>query len=325
MKTLHIFVCALLIAGMLVGSALVFTPKKALAQEETYKIAVVVHGSKTDPFWKPVKRGVKDASELYDDLEVTYTDTDVFSIDTFLGNLDTAIASRPDALVCTLTVPEAMDETLRKVIDAEIPVVAINAPDLRSPESERIPVLTYVGEDSYFVGVLAAKETLTRFTPRRAVFCNHQEGAANIKARGQGWADTMTEQGIAAESVVVSADAQQAAEDVATYLKEYPDTDALFMSNIRTTEAVIKRLVADGVDVGNNLKIAQMDISPSILESIQDGMIMFTLDQQPYLQGYLGVVFAYLNLKYGFTPPPAPVSTGPAVVTAADINPAKGY
>ncbi len=52
---------------------------------------------------------------------------------------------------------------------------------------------------------------------------------------------------------------------------------------------------------------------------------MFTLDQQPYLQGYLGVVFAYLNLKYGFTPPPAPVSTGPAVVTAADINPAKGY
>jgi simple sugar transport system substrate-binding protein len=61
-----------------------------------------------------------------------------------------------------------------------------------------------------------------------------------------------------------------------------------------------------------------MDTSAAILDYIQDGTIMFTMDQQPYLQGYLGVVFAYLNVTYGFTPPPAPLSTGPAVVTAAD-------
>jgi simple sugar transport system substrate-binding protein len=146
-----------------------------------------------------------------------------------------------------------------------------------------------------------------------------------MEARGQGWVDTMTEQGITAESVPVSADAAQAADDVALYLKEHPETDVLFISNTAFTEAVIKRLTADGVDVVNSVKIAQMDVSPAILEYIQDGMIMFTMDQQPYLQGYLGVVFAYLNVKFGFTPPPAPLSTGPAVVTEADINPAKGY
>ena len=46
---------------------------------------------------------------------------------------------------------------------------------------------------------------------------------------------------------------------------------------------------------------------------------MFTLDQQQYLQGYLGVEFAYLHAKYGFTPPPAPVSTGPGVITAENV------
>jgi simple sugar transport system substrate-binding protein len=327
MKALKIFLGSLLIIGLVGASVLQFSSGEALAQEKKYKIAVVVHGGEADPFWKPVQRGVKDASELYPDVEVTYTGTTVFSVEEFMNNLETAIASKPDALVCTLAVPEAMDETLRKVIDAGLPVVAINAPDLREPVSERIPVLTYIGEDSYFIGVTAAKETLKRVTPKRAVFCSHHRDAANIDARGRGWVDTMTEQGITAESAPVAepVNAEQAAEDVAAYLKDHPDTDVLFISNTAITEAVIKRLVADGVDVGNSIKIAQMDISAAILEYVQDGMIMFAMDQQPYLQGYMGVVFAYLSVKYGFTPPPAPLSTGPAVVTAADINPAKGY
>ena len=317
---------SLLIVGLVAACVLQFSSGQALAQDKTYKIAVVVHGSKTDPFWKPVQRGVKDATDLYPDVEVTYIDTNVFSVEEFLTNLEAVLASRPDALVCTLTDPEAMDETLRKVIDAGLPVVAINAPDLREPVSERIPVLTYIGEDSYFIGVTAARETLKRITtPKRAVFCNNAQGAANMDARGQGWVDTMTEHGITAESVPVSADAAQAAEDMAAYLKEHPETDVLFISNTAITEAVIKRLVADGIDVGNSIKIAQMDISQAILEYIQNDMVMFSMDQQPYLQGYMGVVFAYLNVKYGLTPPPAPLSTGPAVVTDADINPAKGY
>jgi simple sugar transport system substrate-binding protein len=148
-----------------------------------------------------------------------------------------------------------------------------------------------------------------------------------MNARGQGWVDTLTEQGITAESVPVAepVNAAQAAEDVAVYLKAHPETDVLFISNTAITEAVIERLLADGVDVGNSIKIAQMDVSPAILEYIQDGLVMFTMDQQPYLQGYLGVVTAYLNVKYALTPPPAPLSTGPAVITDADINPAKGY
>jgi simple sugar transport system substrate-binding protein len=310
-----------------VASVLQFSSGQALAQEKNYKIAVVVHGGEADPFWKPVERGVKDASDLYPDLEVTYTGTTVFSVEEFMTNLETAIASKPDALVCTLAIPEVMDETLRKVIDAGLPVVAINAPDLREPASERIPVLTYIGEDSYFIGVTAAQETLKRVTPKRAVFCNHHTEAANMNARGQGWVDTLTEQGITAESFPVAepVNAVQAAEDVAAYLKEHPETDVLFISNTAITEAVIERLLADGVDVGNSIKIAQMDVSPAILEYIQDGLVMFTMDQQPYLQGYLGVVTAYLNVKYALTPPPAPLSTGPAVVTATDINPAKGY
>ena len=43
--------------------------------------------------------------------------------------------------------------------------------------------------------------------------------------------------------------------------------------------------------------------------------MLFTTDQQQYLQGYLSVVHMYLYLKYGFIPPPL-MSTGEAAATA---------
>ena len=290
----------------------------SLAAEKEYKVYVVVHGGIADPFWKVCEKGALDAGELYDDLEVVYTGPAVFKLEEFMAYIESALASELDALVCTLTAPEGMDEILRSEIEQGLPVVAINAPDLRAPE-ESIPVLTYVGEDSYFIGVKAAQETLARFTPERAIFANHHPGAAHIEARGKGYIDTMKENGVTAEAMDITEDAVQGAELVAAYLKTHPETDAIFCSNTMRTETIIPRLEADGIQVGEDVKFAQMDSSSQILEYIQEGKVMFTMDQQQYLQGYLGVVFAYLNAKYGFTPPPAPVSTGPAVISADSI------
>ncbi|HBY56983.1 MAG TPA: sugar ABC transporter substrate-binding protein [Candidatus Atribacteria bacterium] len=291
----------------------------SFAAEKEYTIYVVVHGGIADPFWKVCEKGALDAGALYPDLKVVYTGPTVFKLEEFMSYIESALASKPDALVCTLTAPDAMDESLRAAIAQGLPVVAINAPDLRTPEDARIPVLTYVGEDSYFIGVSAARETLKRFTPKRAIFCNHHPGATHIEARGRGYIDTLKAKGVIAEALDITEDAVKGAEMTAAYLKAHPDTDAIFCSNTLRTETIIPRLEADGIKVGVDVKIAQMDCSPKILEYIQEGKVMFTMDQQQYLQGYLGVVFAYLNAKYGYIPPPAPVSTGPAVITADDI------
>ena len=290
----------------------------SFAAEKEYKIYVVVHGGIADPFCKVCEKGALDAGALYPDLKVTYTGPAEFKLEEFMAFIEAALASNPDALVCTLTAPEAMDESLRAAIAKGLPVVAINAPDARDPEA-RIPVLTYVGEDPYFIGVQAALETLKRFTPKRAIFANHHPGATNIEARGRGYMDTLKAKGVIVEPLDITDDAVKGAEMVAAYLKAHPETDAIFCSNTLRTETIIPRLEADGIKVGVDVKIAQMDCSSKILEYIKEGKIMFTMDQQQYLQGYLGVVFAYLNAKYGYTPPPAPVSTGPAVITADNI------
>ncbi len=234
---------------------------------------MVVHGGIADPFWKVCEKGALDAGDLYDDLEVIYTGPPVFKFEEFMAYIEAALASEPDALVCTLTAPEAMDEPLRAEIAKGLPVVSINAPDLREPEEARIPVLTYVGEDSYFIGVAAAQETLKRFTPERAIYANHHPGATNIEARGKGYMDTMKAKGVMVESLDITEDAVKGAEAVAAYLKAHPETDAIFCGNTMRTETIIPRLEADGIKVGEDVMIAQMDASSKILEYIQEGKV----------------------------------------------------
>jgi len=302
---------SLFLVGCLFG-----TP--AIAKNK-YKITVAVHGSKTDPFWIPVQRGVNDAAAHYPDLEVVYTGTDVYSLDAVLTNLQLALMSKPDALVCSLVAPEFMDDLLRPAIADGLPVIAINSADMR-PKEDQIPILTYIGEDSYQIGITAAEETLKRFTPKRALFVHHHFGAANIEARGQGWVDAMEKNGIPAAQVNATADDMgKSAQIVAAYLLTHPDTDAIFINNIPGAQTTISRLEADRYKAGKDIKFAQMDLDPVLLDYIENDKIMFTMDQQPYLQGYLGVMFAYLHVKYGIIPPPAPLSTGPGIITKEKI------
>ncbi len=287
--------------------------------KDAIKIWVVVHGGIADPFWKVVERGVKDAAANHPDLEVTYTGPASFDFNQFMADIEAAIAAKPDALVCTLTEPDAMDEVLRKAIAEGLPVIGINAPDLREPVESRIPVLTYVGEDSYYIGVVAAQETLKRFKPKRALYVNHHPGAKHIELRGRGFVDTMQKAEVPAEQLDITDDPVKGAEITLAYLTTHPDTEVIFSGNTQRTEAIVARLLDEGIEVGKAVKIAQMDMSDKILEYIEKGIVMFTMDQQQYMQGYLGVELAYLYVKFGLVPPPAPVSTGPSVITAEKI------
>lgn len=306
-----------LISLALIGG--IFTVHGQDIFKDQYQIRVVVHGGIADPFWKVVEKGVKDAAANHEDLKVSYSGPSSYDFTEFISTLESAISANPDALVVTLTQPPAMDDVLRPAIKNGLPVIGINAPDLR-PRDERLPVLTYVGMNSHFIGVKAARESMERIDdPDRGLYVNHHPGARNIEARGKGWVETLEANDIAAGTLNIGVDPAKGAELVVNYLTRHPDTDVIFSGNTQRTEAIIKRLEDEGYDVGNEIKICQMDISPTVLDYIKKGKIMFTLDQQQYMQGYLGVELAYLNAKFGLAPPPAPVSTGPAVITQKDV------
>ncbi|RPI95939.1 MAG: LacI family transcriptional regulator, partial [Chloroflexi bacterium] len=56
-------------------------------------------------------------------------------------------------------------------------------------------------------------------------------------------------------------------------------------------------------------------LSPEVLEAVQAGNMLFAIDQQQYVQGYLPIVYLTLYLENLNTPGSFFIPTGPGFVT----------
>jgi len=67
------------------------------------------------------------------------------------------------------------------------------------------------------------------------------------------------------------------------------------------------------------LKVGTFDLSPGVISAVQSGKILFAIDQQQYLQGYLPVVFGVLFLtNLNTVGNGQPVLTGPGIINKAN-------
>ena len=63
------------------------------------------------------------------------------------------------------------------------------------------------------------------------------------------------------------------------------------------------------------------DLLPRTLELIRDGFLDFTIDQQPYLQGFYTVMQMFVTLASGGLVGPAETNTGLKFVTKESVGP----
>ena len=56
------------------------------------------------------------------------------------------------------------------------------------------------------------------------------------------------------------------------------------------------------------------------IQRIKDGKQMFSIDQQPYLQGFLAVSLLNGFVNYGLDLPTKPVLTGPGIVSKDNVD-----
>ena len=64
--------------------------------------------------------------------------------------------------------------------------------------------------------------------------------------------------------------------------------------------------------------VATIDLSPEVLEAVRDGNMLFAIDQQQYLQGYLPIVMLTLYVENLNTIANDVIMTGPGFVTQKD-------
>ncbi|RLD28290.1 MAG: sugar ABC transporter substrate-binding protein [Bacteroidetes bacterium] len=286
--------------------------------DQRYRFYVVTHGGISDPFWGVVKKGAKEAGDMFD-CDVIYLGPETFSIQKLVDMVETAIAGKPDGLVVTITDIQALDKPLRAAIDAGIPVVAINVPDPRDL-AKRIPYLAYVGADDYSMGTEAAKRMLEEFKfnkPQRGVILVHEVGNAGLEARANGITKIFMDMNIPVDKLAGFSNASENYQVMDAYLIKHPETDMVFTFGPLGADPVLKLI--DDKNLTGKIKLGGIDLSISMIRAIREGNMVFTVEQQQFLQGYLPIGLLVLYNKYGVIPHDD-ILTGPEIVDIKNVD-----
>jgi simple sugar transport system substrate-binding protein len=271
------------------------------------RIVVITHGQSSDAFWSVVANGVRDAAR---DLGVRaeYQAPLRFDMVEMSERISAATAARPAGIVVSIPDPDALAPAIRAAIEAGIPVVSINS---GADAWERLGALAHVGQTEYEAG-FGAGERLAAAGARRALCVNHEVGNAALDQRCDGMRDALARSGGAAEVLAVDlADPADAEQRIRSALASGPEIDAILTLG---PAGAGPALAARGA--GSRVALATFDLTPDVLAAVRDGDILFAVDQQPYLQGYLAIVILVAYLETGAAPGGGDVvRTGPGFVT----------
>lgn len=288
----------------------------ATAQDEL-RFVVISHGQAADPFWSVVQRGTQQAG---DDLGVTveYQAPTTYDMVAMSQLIDAAVASEPDGIVISIPDGPALTPSIQKAIDAGIPVISINSGYETSSE---LGLFTHVGQTEYEAG-LGGGQRFSSEGVTNAICLIHEAGNAGLEERCRGFSDGMAENGGTVEQLVVDLNnPTEAQQRIDAALTANPDINGIMA--LGPVGSTVSIAAVQSAGMTENVKIATFDLSPEVIQGIEDGTVSFAIDQQQYLQGYLPIVFLTQYNRNGNTIAQDIVMTGPGYVDATNVDQVK--
>jgi len=265
--------------------------------------AVVTHAGPGDAFWDRVKSGAEKAGTDYA-VKVTYSsDSDPAKQSQLIDN---AVAQKVDGIVVSMANPDGLKSSIEKAVAAGIPVVTINS---GIEQSAAFGAITHVGQSETVAGA-AVGDRLSK-AGLKNVLCVIQE-AGNIGLEQRCSSATKTFTGTMTNLQVDGTNDSDVKATIKAKLQADPSIDGvLTLGGQYAIDAV--GAVSES---GSAAKVGTFDLSTDVVKDVEDGKILFAVDQQPYVQGFLGITALYLDSINGnIIGGGQPVYSGPAFVT----------
>jgi len=268
-----------------------------------YTFAVVTHGTAGDSFWSVVKNGAEKAGK---DLGVKVTYQSDGDPQKQSQLIDAAVNQKVDGLVVSMANPPALKSSIENAVKAGIPVVTINS---GQDESAAYGAIAHVGQDETVAG-RGAGEKLKAAGVKNLLCVIHEAGNIGLEQRCKGAEETL---GGKVTRLQVDINNLAAAQST---IKAKLQADSSIDGVLALNPSIGTTAVAAATDAGSKAKIATFDLSDDVVKAVQDGQILFAVDQQQYEQGYMPIVMltldkSNLNTLGGGQP----VLTGPGFVT----------
>jgi simple sugar transport system substrate-binding protein len=141
----------------------------------------------------------------------------------------------------------------------------------------------------------------------------------NRKSCQRGIQDVLKAKSIRWTSVITGNDSKKGAHIVGETLRKHPEIRVVLGSGQSDTEAAGRAITAEFANQG--YWAAGFDLSPMTLDLIEQGHIRFTVDQQPYVQGFYPVVQLALHCRYGLAP--SNIDAGATMIDRSNVQSVK--
>jgi simple sugar transport system substrate-binding protein len=278
----------------------------------------------SNPFFVPTQYGFQDAAALLDLPKPKWGGSaSSSSVQEMVSFLNSAIAAKASGIATTVTTSTGFTAPVKSAMDAGIPVVSYNADG--TVNSQGVPDigtnrLCYVGQALYNSGVAMGNRIKSLIpSPGEIVIFIATPGTGNIQPRFDGAASVLKPLGYTVHEQATGAatSGESAAENA--YILAHKSIKGAFAVDAGSTAFLGPVLAKNGL--AGKLPAGGFDLDPATLTAIKSGQLDFTIDQNPYLQGFIPVMYLYLfNLSGGLVSPPN-TDTGLTFVTKDNVGP----
>lgn len=305
-------------------TALAAVPFAAQAQDDQLDIVFAHHSSAANPFWQAVKLGFDDACERVEaNCQMLFTQTEG-SIEQQFANIQAALAREPDALLTSIVDDAALDNVISEARDNGITVIAVNVDDSEGAAGNARQA--FIGQGFVPAGHSLAEAMSENFPEDGPI-----KVLVGISAPGQNWselrgagviqfmeefAEANPDREITWERIDSGTDGAITADRVGAYLNANPDTTAYFDTGL--WHAAVARVLTDRNVAPGEVLLGGFDLVPEVLDQMSAGYIQVQVDQQPYMQGFMGVMQAYLAHEVDLAP--TDIDTGQGLVFPDQVD-----
>lgn len=312
-----------LLQGAALGSALALLGGRTARAADTdpfpghprWRFVFVNHVT-TNPFFVPTQYGLEDACDILG-CDHQWTGSANSDVAEMVNAMNSAIAAKAAAIAIPLIDPKAFNGPTDRALAAGIPVFSYNAD---APSGSANKRLAYIGQDLYQAGFLMGQRIGKMVDSGTIALFIATPGALNLQPRIDGARDAIKKSGKSYEIEVIATGAtvNEEISKVESYYLGHQNVKGMFAVDGGTTQGVAETmnkhgLAAKGVIGGG------FDLLPRTLSLIQAGAMHFTIDQQPYLQGFYTVMQMFTFMASGGLVGPGDCNTGLKFVTKDNV------
>jgi simple sugar transport system substrate-binding protein len=267
-----------------------------------YKFVFINHVT-TNPFFVPTKYGAEDACKLLG-CSYQWTGSENSNVNEMVNAFNTAVTGGADGIAVALVDAKAFNQPTDAALKAKIPVVSYNA-DAASNSR-----LAYIGQDLFVSGQEMGKRIAALVPSGDVALFIATPGQSNIQPRIDGAKDTLKSHSSITTHVITTGAAVPAELSVIdSYATGHSSTKGYFAVDAGSTQSLAQTIQKHNLR-NQGVKGGGYDLTPTTQKLLADDQIDFTIDQQPYLQGFLPVLELYLYKASAGLSGVADVNTG---------------